>query len=101
MVIPQALPARKVPGYQMPETSTNLLSWDFVAAQMEPSQHYWISTVFADGRPHAVAVWGISGTRTGCILRAACRRPGRAIWCATPRSITSTHLVAMPNKEHM
>lgn len=59
VVIPQALPARKVPGYKMPETSANLLSWDFVVAQMEPAQHYWVCTMFADGRPHAVPVWGI------------------------------------------
>ena len=59
IVIPEAGPARKVKGYQMPEMKENLVSWDFVAEQMVQSRHYWISTVFADGRPHAVPVWGI------------------------------------------
>lgn len=56
---PQAVPAKKVAEYQMPEDSTNLLSWDFVSVHMTSSQHYWLTTVSADGRPHAVPVWGI------------------------------------------
>jgi general stress protein 26 len=59
IVIPEATPARKVQGYNMPETKENLLSWDFVSAQMSQSRHYWISTVFPDSRPHVVPVWGI------------------------------------------
>lgn len=59
ILIPEATPARKVTGYQMPETKENLLSWDFVSGQMAQSRHYWISTVFPDGRPHVVPVWGI------------------------------------------
>jgi len=57
--IPKATPARKVKGYQMPETNENLISWDFVSEQMSKSRHYWISTVFPDARPHVVPVWGI------------------------------------------
>jgi hypothetical protein len=59
IVIPSAMPAKKVPGYQMPEDTTNLLSWDFVATHLAPSYHYWLNTICADGRPHAVPVWGI------------------------------------------
>lgn len=57
--IPPAGPARKVPGYQMPEDHDQLLSWDFVAEQMAAAEHYWISSVYADGRPHVVPLWGI------------------------------------------
>jgi general stress protein 26 len=57
--IPDAIPARKVKGYKMPETKEYLVSWDFVSEQMSQSRHYWISTVFPDGRPHVVPVWGI------------------------------------------
>jgi hypothetical protein len=60
IVLPEATPARKkMKGYQMPETRENLVSWDFVVEQMSPSRHYWIRTVFPDGRPHVVPVWGI------------------------------------------
>ena len=59
MLIPQAIPAKKVAGYQMPEDTANLLSWDFVSVQMTASQQYWLSTISATGHPHAVPVWGI------------------------------------------
>jgi general stress protein 26 len=59
IIIPQAIPAKKVAGYQMPEDTINLLSWDFVSAHMAPSQHYWLTTISAAGRPHAVPVWGL------------------------------------------
>ena len=59
IIIPQAIPARKVAGYQMPEDTANLLSWDFVSNHMDPSQHYWLTTISAAGRPHTVPVWGI------------------------------------------
>ena len=59
IVIPEATPARKVKGYKMPATSDHLVSWAFVSGQMSQARHYWISTVFPDGRPHVVPVWGI------------------------------------------
>jgi hypothetical protein len=40
IIIPEATPARKVKGYKMPETSENLVSWDFVSEQMSQSRHY-------------------------------------------------------------
>ena len=59
ILIPHAIPAKKVAGYQMPEDAAHLLSWDFVSAHMTASQHYWLTTIAADGQPHAVPVWGI------------------------------------------
>ena len=59
IIVPEPTPARKVKGYQMSETRENLVSWDFVSEQMSRSRHYWISTLFPDGRPHVVPVWGI------------------------------------------
>jgi general stress protein 26 len=57
--IPKARPARKVPGYQMPETDDQLLAWDFVVEQMLQAKYYWISTVNQNGGPHAVPLWGV------------------------------------------
>jgi general stress protein 26 len=59
ITVPDATPARKLKGYKMPETGENLVPWEFVTEQMTRSRHYWISTVFPDGRPHVVPVWGI------------------------------------------
>jgi general stress protein 26 len=59
IVIPQAILAKKVPGYQMPQDTTNLLSWEFVSAHMAAACHYWLTTISAQGRPHTVPVWGL------------------------------------------
>jgi general stress protein 26 len=59
IVIPKAIPAKKVPGYKMLEDDSKLLAWDFVSAHMETSLYYWLSTNYADGRPHVIPVWGI------------------------------------------
>ncbi|HRW04921.1 MAG TPA: pyridoxamine 5'-phosphate oxidase family protein [Caldilineaceae bacterium] len=58
-IIPHAIPVKKVEGYQMPEHSDNLLTWDFVVTQMTQSKYYWLATTSGDGQPHAVPVWGI------------------------------------------
>lgn len=34
-------------------------SWDDAARQLEASRNYWICTTRADGRPHAMPVWGL------------------------------------------
>jgi len=58
-LIPAPIPTKLVPGYQMPANPEQLLSWEFVTQQMEQSRVYWLNTLYADGRPHAVPVWGI------------------------------------------
>lgn len=59
IAIPPAETARKVPGYQMPDHQEALLDWDFVNSHMTGARHYWLTTTFRDGRPHAVPVWGL------------------------------------------
>ena len=36
-----------------------LLPWPEVERWIEESRNYWVSTTRADGRPHAMPVWGI------------------------------------------
>lgn len=57
--IPKPIPARKVPGYQMPEDDKNLLSWDFVDQQIAKAEFFWISSVNRRAGPHVVPLWGI------------------------------------------
>ena len=59
LTIPNAGPARKVLGYEMPEDEGRLLSWDFVVERMASAEYYWINTVYPDGRPHTVPLWGV------------------------------------------
>lgn len=35
------------------------LSWEHVERRLRNSRSYWISTTRADGRPHAMPVWGV------------------------------------------
>lgn len=36
---------------------TSYLTWDWVAAQLTESKHYWLCSVRPDGRPHVVPRW--------------------------------------------
>jgi nitroimidazol reductase NimA-like FMN-containing flavoprotein (pyridoxamine 5'-phosphate oxidase superfamily) len=35
----------------------SFLTWDWVAAQLTESKHYWLCSVRPDGRPHVVPRW--------------------------------------------
>jgi len=48
-----------IPGYGIPESTKGLLPWSHVCERMDQAQHYWISTVSPDGRPHATPVDGL------------------------------------------
>lgn len=58
-----ALPAPDRPefpdGYGLPQTSDGLLHWADVEARLRDAQHYWITSVRPDGRPHSVPRWGV------------------------------------------
>jgi len=41
------------------ENAASYLTWDWVSAQLIESKHYWLCSVRADGRPHAVPRWGV------------------------------------------
>lgn len=57
--IPKAQPAKKVPGYEMPEDEENLLDWSFVAERMAEAEYYWLGAVNQVGGPHVVPMWCI------------------------------------------
>lgn len=46
-------------GYGLPESTDGLLAWEQVEPRLRDSQHYWLSSVRPDGRPHAVPRWGV------------------------------------------
>lgn len=59
LTIPPARPPRAAPGYNLPAGIDHLLPWSFVEEHMTAARYYWIGTVSASLRPHAVPVWGI------------------------------------------
>ena len=46
-------------GYGVPKNNDGLLRWDQVEPRLRAAQHYWLSSVRPDGRPHAVPRWGV------------------------------------------
>ena len=50
-----------MPGYeiQAPGDGSGLLAWEWAEQRLNDSEHYWLSTVRPDGRPHAMPIWGV------------------------------------------
>ncbi|SDP39051.1 Pyridoxamine 5'-phosphate oxidase [Nakamurella panacisegetis] len=46
-------------GYGLPESISGLLPWDRVESELAAAQHYWLTSVRPDGRPHVVPRWGV------------------------------------------
>ncbi len=54
-------PVHVVEGYGLGEAPADgsVLAWPTVAGWLVASRSYWVTTVRADGRPHATPVWGL------------------------------------------
>jgi PPOX class probable F420-dependent enzyme len=50
-----------MPGYGVkgPDEGSGLLHWSWAAERLTASRNYWVATVWPDGRPHAMPVWGV------------------------------------------
>ena len=82
---PTATAPRMPAGYGAPAdgSSRELLPWSWAAERLAAGHNYWVCTTRADGRPHAVPVWGLwlddafwfSTGRTSVKARNLARRP--------------------------
>ncbi|WP_258573036.1 pyridoxamine 5'-phosphate oxidase family protein [Actinomadura parmotrematis] len=52
-----------MPGYGTldPAEGGGLLPWKWAEEQMGLSRNFWLATVYPDGRPHVMPVWGVWG----------------------------------------
>ena len=50
-----------MPGYDIvgPDEGRGLLPWSWAEERLIASHDYWVATVWPDGRPHVMPVWGI------------------------------------------
>jgi len=50
-----------MPGYGTvgPTEGTGLLPWSWAEERLAASHDYWLATVWPDGRPHVMPVWGM------------------------------------------
>jgi PPOX class probable F420-dependent enzyme len=50
-----------MPGYGVlgPDEGSGLLPWSWAVQRLTGSHDYWVATVWPDGRPHVMPVWGV------------------------------------------
>jgi PPOX class probable F420-dependent enzyme len=50
-----------MPGYGIlpADQGSGLLPWDWALSRLRDSHDYWVATVWPDGRPHTMPVWGV------------------------------------------
>src|SRR6202162_3361868 len=50
-----------MPGYGIsgPAEGSGLLHWSWAAERLTAARNYWVATVWPDGRPHVMPVWGM------------------------------------------
>jgi pyridoxamine 5'-phosphate oxidase-like protein len=80
-----------MPGYGVvgPDEGRGLLPWSWAVHHLEASRDYWIATVWPDGRPHVVPVWGI--WRDGALVFSCSRSSRKARnLAADPRCVVTT-----------
>lgn len=60
-----------MPGYGIAGASegSGLLPWSWATERLTSSRNYWLATVWPDGRPHVMPVWG--------------HWDGSAFWCSS------------------
>ena len=59
LVIPDPVLPQNPAGYELPTSTSDLLTWDYVDKRMSEAMYYWIATSDATGQPHTVPLWGI------------------------------------------
>jgi PPOX class probable F420-dependent enzyme len=52
-------PSRPGYGILAPDAGRGLLPWSWAEERLIVSHDYWVATVWPDGRPHVMPVWGI------------------------------------------
>jgi PPOX class probable F420-dependent enzyme len=46
-------------GIQGPDEGSGLLPWSWAEERLTTSRNYWVTSLWPDGRPHSMPVWGI------------------------------------------
>ena len=70
-------------GIKGPDEGSGLLPWAWAEERLAGSRNYWITSVWPDGRPHSMPVWGVWD--------------GDALWFSSgPRARKARNLAADP-----
>lgn len=73
-----------ISGYGISTATDGQLDWSWTTERLSASRNYWVCTTRADGRPHAMPVWGLW--------------LHDAVWfSADPQSVKGRNLAARPD----
>jgi PPOX class probable F420-dependent enzyme len=86
-----------MPGYGIagPTEGSGLLHWSWAAERLTAARNYWVATVWPDGRPHVMPVWGMWDDRTLWFTSSAGSRKVRNL-TADPRCSITTEDASDP-----
>ncbi|HKA09334.1 MAG TPA: pyridoxamine 5'-phosphate oxidase family protein [Candidatus Dormibacteraeota bacterium] len=86
-----------MPGYGLlgPDEGTGLLSWQWAEEQLTSSRNYWVVSLWPDGRPHAMPVWGLWHEGAFWFSSSKGSRKARNL-AADPRCVVTTEDAADP-----
>lgn len=77
------------------EEGSGLLPWSWAEERLVASRNYWITTVWPDGRPHTMPVWGMWQERRFWFSSSLGSRKTRNLR-ADPRCVVATEDTANP-----
>jgi PPOX class probable F420-dependent enzyme len=80
-----------MPGYgiQAADEGSGLLPWAWAQERLAASRNYWVATVWPDGRPHAMPVWGVWDGEAFWFSSSLRSRKARNL-AADPRCVVTT-----------
>jgi len=86
-----------MPGYGLlgPDEGTGLLSWQWAEERLTSSRNYWVVSLWPDGRPHVMPVWGLWHEGAFWFSSSKGSRKARNL-AADPRCVVTTEDAADP-----
>jgi PPOX class probable F420-dependent enzyme len=80
-----------MPGYgvQGPDEGSGLLPWAWAEQRLAASRNYWVTTLWPDGRPHSMPVWGVWDGEAVWFSSSLRSRKARNV-AADPRCVVTT-----------
>lgn len=86
-----------MPGYGLlgPDEGTGLLPWQWAEERLTSSRNYWVVSLWPDGRPHAMPVWGLWHEGAFWFSSSKGSRKARNL-AADPRCVVTTEDAADP-----
>ena len=86
-----------MPGYGIvgPDEGRGLLPWSWAEERLIASHDYWVATVWPDGRPHVMPVWGVWNDEAVWFSSSVRSRKARNLR-ADPRCVVTTDNAVEP-----